>query len=176
VVGNNGLRLQTATVTNDLYSAHARSHRIQGPTSAATIELDFSGMNNGDRAGLALLRDSSAWIGVKRDGDATNGGATKVAMVNGLTMDSNWNTTGTGSEAASAHLRRPGLATNQADIRSRTGRQGQFFYSTDGVNCANSDPASRWATTGASSCGLPVRHLRPRHEHARRRMPSASSR
>ena len=31
---NNGLRLQTATVTNDLYSArNTLTHRIQGPSS-----------------------------------------------------------------------------------------------------------------------------------------------
>ena len=56
---NNGLRLQTATVTNDLYTArNTLTHRIQGPTSTATIELDYSAMANGDRAGLAMLRDS----------------------------------------------------------------------------------------------------------------------
>ena len=60
----NGLRLQTATVTNDLYAArNTLTHRIQGPTSTATIELDYSAMANGDRAGLAMLRQSSAWIG-----------------------------------------------------------------------------------------------------------------
>ncbi|MEW2441087.1 hypothetical protein [Micromonospora marina] len=65
---NNGLRLQTASVTNDLYRArNTLTHRIQGPTSTGTIELDYSGMRDGDRAGLAMLRDSSAWIGVRRD-------------------------------------------------------------------------------------------------------------
>ena len=45
------------------------------------------------------MRDSSAWIGIKRDS-----GATKVVMETGLTMDTNWNTTGTGSDAASASV------------------------------------------------------------------------
>jgi beta-xylosidase len=128
---NDGLRLQTATVTNDLYWArNTLTHRIQGPTSTATIVLDYSGMSDGDRAGLALLRDSSAWIGVRRDS-----GVTRVAMVNGLTMDSNWNTTGTGTEQASANVSggRIWLRVN-ADIRPGTGRQGTFSYSTDGVN------------------------------------------
>jgi hypothetical protein len=63
-----GLRLQTATVTGDLYSArNTLTHLILGPLSTATIQLDYSGMRDGDRAGLALLRDSSMWIGVKRD-------------------------------------------------------------------------------------------------------------
>ena len=69
---DNGLRLQTATVTNDLYSArNTLTHRIQGPTSTATIELDYSALRDGDRTGLAMLRNSSAWIGVRRDNGAT---------------------------------------------------------------------------------------------------------
>ncbi|MFI6740419.1 hypothetical protein ACIBI9_46490 [Nonomuraea sp. NPDC050451] len=102
---------------------------MQGPTSTATVELDYSAMRDGDLAGLALLRDSSAWIGVKRDG-----GATRVVTVNNLTMDSNWNTTGTGTEVAGAGVSggRIWLRAN-ADIRPGAGRQGRFSYSTDGV-------------------------------------------
>ncbi|WP_245871075.1 family 43 glycosylhydrolase [Asanoa hainanensis] len=125
----NGLRLQTATVTNDLYAArNTLTHRIQGPSSTATIELDYSAMANGDRAGLAMLRDSSAWIGVRRDN-----GATRVAMTNNLTMNSSWNTTSTGTEAASAPVSggRIWLRVN-ADIRPGSGRQARFSYSTDG--------------------------------------------
>ncbi|WP_416903764.1 family 43 glycosylhydrolase [Micromonospora echinospora] len=135
---DNGLRLQTATVTNDLYNArNTVTHRIQGPTSTATIELDHSAMSNGDRAGLAMLRDSSAWIGVRRDN-----GTTRVVMTNGLTMDSSWNTTGTGVEAASAAISgsRIWLRVN-ADIRPGTGRQARFSYSTDGVNFTGLGPA-----------------------------------
>jgi beta-xylosidase len=128
---NNGLRLQTATVTQDLYRArNTLTHRIQGPTSTATIELDYSTMRDGDRAGLAMLRDTSAWIGVRRDN-----GATRVVMTNGLTMNSNWNTTSTGTEIASAPISggRIWLRAN-ADIRPGSGRQARFWYSTDGVN------------------------------------------
>ncbi|MEU1762359.1 RICIN domain-containing protein [Micromonospora sp. NPDC005257] len=128
---NDGLRLQTASVTNDLYRArNTLTHRIQGPTSTGTIELDYSTMRDGDRAGLAMLRDSSAWIGVRRDN-----GATRVVMTNGLTMGSNWNTTSTGTEIASAAVSggRIWLRAN-ADIRPGSGRQARFSYSTDGVN------------------------------------------
>jgi beta-xylosidase len=134
---NDGLTLQTATVTNDLYSArNTLTHRILGPTSTATIELDYSAMHDGDRAGLALLRASSAWIGVKRDN-----GATRVVMTNGLTMDSNWNTTGTGTEAASAAVSggKVWLRVN-ADIHPGTGRQGHFSYSTDGTHFTSLGP------------------------------------
>lgn len=134
---NNGLRLSTATVTNDLYNArNTLTHRIQGPTSTATIELDYSAMRDGDRAGLAMLRDSSAWIGVKRDN-----GSARVVMTTGLTMDSSWNTTGTGSEAAAAGVSggRIWLRVN-ADIRPGAGRQARFSYSTNGVNFTQLGP------------------------------------
>jgi beta-xylosidase len=128
---SNGLRLSTATVTNDLYAArNTLTRRIQGPTSTATITLDLTAMRDGDRTGLAMLRDSSAYIGVKREG-----GRNRIVMVNGLTMDGNWNTTGTGTEVASAPLNgnRIWLRAN-ADIRPGSGRQARFSYSTDGVN------------------------------------------
>jgi beta-xylosidase len=126
-----GLHLQTATVTNDLYSARdTLTHRILGPTSTATIQLDYSAMKDGDRTGLALLRDSSAWIGVKRDN-----GAYRVSTVGNLTMDGNWNTTGTGTELAGAPISGGKIWLRvTADIHPGTGRLGKFSYSTDGVN------------------------------------------
>jgi beta-xylosidase len=126
----NGLRLQTATVTNDLYNArNTVTHRIQGPTSTATIELDYSAMANGDRSGLAMLRDQSAWIGVRRDN-----GATRVVMTGGLSMDGSWNTTGTGTEIAGANVSGGRIWLRAtADIRPGSGRQARFSYSTDGV-------------------------------------------
>ncbi|MEU1606862.1 family 43 glycosylhydrolase [Micromonospora matsumotoense] len=135
---NDGLRLQTATVTNDLYNArNTLTHRIQGPRSTATIELDYSTMRDGDRSGLAMLRDQSAWIGVRRDN-----GATRVAVVNNLTMDSNWNTTSTGTEVAGAGISggKIWLRIN-ADISPGSGRQARFSYSTDGVTFTSLGPA-----------------------------------
>jgi cell division protein FtsI/penicillin-binding protein 2 len=55
-------------VTDDLYAARdTLTHRILGPTSTATIVMNDAGMKDGDRAGLAMFRDSSAWVGVARD-------------------------------------------------------------------------------------------------------------
>ncbi|WP_421733118.1 family 43 glycosylhydrolase [Cellulomonas sp.] len=135
---NNGLRLQTATVTNDLYNArNTLTHRIQGPSSTATVELDYSAMANSDKAGLAMLRQSSAWIGVVK----TNG-ATRVVMTDGLSMSSSWATTGTGVERASANVSggRIWLRTS-ADIRPGSGRTATFSYSTDGTNFVPLGPA-----------------------------------
>ncbi|MFF8940466.1 glycoside hydrolase 43 family protein [Streptomyces paradoxus] len=135
---DNGLTLRTATVTGDLYWArNTLTHRIQGPTSTATVQFDHSAMRDGDRAGLALLRDSSAWIGVRRDG-----GVPRVVMVDGLTMDGSWNTTGTGRELASAAL--PGSRLwlrASADIRPGAARPGTFSYSTDGTTFTRLGPA-----------------------------------
>jgi beta-xylosidase len=125
------LTLQTATVTSDLYAArNTLTRRILGPSSTATIELDYSAMRDGDMAGLALFRDSSAWIGIKRAG-----GAYRLAMVNGLRMDASWNTTGTGTEVAGANVSGGKIWLRiAADIRPGANRQGRFYYSNDGTN------------------------------------------
>ncbi|MFF1281491.1 family 43 glycosylhydrolase [Streptomyces sp. NPDC058299] len=132
-----GPTLRTSTVTDDLYWArNTLTHRIQGPTSTATALLDHPAMRDGDRAGLALLRDSSAWVGLKRDG-----GVTRVVMVGGPAMDGNWNTTGTGTELASAPVSggRLWLRAN-ADIRPGAARPGTFSYSTDGIHYVRLGP------------------------------------
>jgi beta-xylosidase len=129
---DNGLTLQTATVTDDLYAArNTLTHRILGPKSSATIVLDYSNMQDGDRAGLALLRHQSAWIGVKK-----SGGATSLFMVNGANLSTNgWSTSSTGTEVDSTSVDggKIWLRAN-ADISPGNGRQGSFAYSTDGTN------------------------------------------
>ena len=128
----NGLALQTATVTRDIYSArNTLTIRTRGPESTATIELEFDEMMDGDVAGLAAWRDSSAWIGLKKEGDAV-----RVAMVDGISLDKNWQTEGFGTEVASAPLtgQRVWLRV-EANIRtSERGGYARFYYSTDGEN------------------------------------------
>src|SRR4051812_6753017 len=135
----NGLKLSTATVTNDLYNArNTLTRRIQGPTSTATVQLDYSAMADGDRAGLAMLRDQSAWIGLRKDN-----GVTRVSMTNGLTMSTNgWTTTGTGTEQAGAGVSggKIWLRVN-ADIRPGSGRTATFSYSTNGTTFTPLGPA-----------------------------------
>lgn len=128
---DNGLTLQAATVTKDLYSArNTLTHRILGPKSTATIVLDDSGMKDGDRAGLALFRDSSAWVGVERDN-----GVYKIAMVDNLTLTSRrgWSTTNTGTEVESHPAKRGRIWLRaSADIHVGAGHTGHFFWSTNG--------------------------------------------
>ena len=125
-----GLQLRTATVTSDLYKArNTLTHRIVGPQSTGTVELDISAMSNGDVAGLSLLRQRSAYVAVKKTATET-----KIVMVNGLTMDGSWNTTSTGTEAASAALSGNKVWLRaHADVRPGAGRQGSFSYSLDGT-------------------------------------------
>jgi beta-xylosidase len=87
-------------------------------------------MKEGDRAGLALFRDLSAWIGVRSDS-----GKVKIVMVSNLSMDNKWNTTSTGTEEASVAIsgKQVWLRVN-VDIRPGSDRQGHFSYSTDGVH------------------------------------------
>ncbi|MFF5297025.1 family 43 glycosylhydrolase [Paractinoplanes globisporus] len=135
----NGLRLSTATVTNDLYNArNTLTRRIPGPSSTATIQLDYTGMANGDRAGLAMLRDQSAWIGIRKDN-----GATRVSMTNGLTMStSGWTTTGTGTEQAGATVSGGKIWLRvSANIQPGSGRTAGFSYSTNGSTFSPLGPA-----------------------------------
>lgn len=135
-LGDGALLLQTATVTNDLFTArNTLTHRIIGPKSSGTFRLDISQMKDGDRAGAALFRDVAAYIGIHKDGTAA-----KLVMVNNLNLDSSWATKSTGTVAATG----PTLADDAKDIWLRvqaditpafgtsTNRTTTFWYSTDG--------------------------------------------
>lgn len=128
---NNGVTLSTATVTNHLYLArNTLTHRIYGPNSRATIQLTVSNMKSGDRAGLAMLRDSSAYVAIINQGSSF-----RVSQVSGLTMDSSWNPQSEGSEVAGVDL--PSSTTQiwlrvAADIHPSPKDTAQFAYSTDG--------------------------------------------
>ncbi|KXH42180.1 glycosyl hydrolase family 43 [Colletotrichum salicis] len=93
---NNGLELHTASVTDEFFRArNTLTHRILGPQSTLTIELDHSQMADGDRAGIVLFRYAAGWIGVIKNEDST-----RVAMVNIILMipDDGWHTVNKGDE------------------------------------------------------------------------------
>lgn len=125
-----GLTLHTASVTKDLYAArNTLTRRIEGPRAIATIELDFSAMKSGDIAGFAALRDSSAWIGVKKEQ-----GGTRLVTTTDLTLDENWNTKNYGAEAASVPIDGNKIWLRiDADVRTTPeGGTARFYYSKDG--------------------------------------------
>lgn len=123
-----GLVLRTATVTTDLYAArNTLTRRIEGPVSIGTIALDYSGMQEGDVAGLAALRDRSAFIGVEKGREGA-----RVVMSNGINMSTSFQTTSKGMEVAAAELSGGNVWLRvEADVRTNGGT-ARFSYSTDG--------------------------------------------
>ncbi|KAF2202566.1 arabinoxylan hydrolase [Delitschia confertaspora ATCC 74209] len=139
-----GLELQTATVTNDLFTArNTLTHRIIGPKSHGTFRLDISSMRDGDRAGAVLFRDIAAYIGIHKSSSAA-----QIVMVDHLSLSSTWSTNSTGTIAATG----PTLPADakevylriQADITpafsgTTVKRTATFWYSIDG---------NRWTQVG----------------------------
>ncbi|MBE2213988.1 MAG: glycoside hydrolase, partial [Opitutaceae bacterium] len=60
------LRLHTLPASQFLRAKNTLTQRVIGPVSSATTELDASGLQPGDLAGLGLLNMPCAWIGVAR--------------------------------------------------------------------------------------------------------------
>lgn len=135
IASGGGLVLQTATVTDDLFSArNTLTHRIIGPVSEAVFEFDISQMADGDRAGAAMFRDQSAYIGVHK-----SGGTATLVYVNGINLvDGTWTTASTGTVAATG----PAVSGStiylkiRADVtpafNSGISRHAIFSYSSDG--------------------------------------------
>ncbi|KAF2276498.1 glycosyl hydrolase family 43 protein [Westerdykella ornata] len=146
VGGSGGLLLQTATVTNDLFTArNTLTHRIIGPKSSGTFRIDISQMKDGDRAGTVLFRDVAAYIGIHKEGSSS-----KLVMVNNLNLDSNWKTVSTGTVAATGPTLPSGTTDLwlriQADITpafsgTNAQRTATFWYSTDGSKYTQLGPA-----------------------------------
>ena len=91
-------------------------------------------MQNGDVAGLAALRDSTAWIGIKKENDIA-----RVVVADKITMNTQWQTTATGREVASQIISGTKNSDTKiwlridADIRTTDdGGTATFYYSTDG--------------------------------------------
>ncbi|RYP13669.1 hypothetical protein DL765_006799 [Monosporascus sp. GIB2] len=135
ILRDGGLRLETATATNDLYSArNTLTHRIRGPRSQGTFHINIARMTDGDRAGAVMLRDRSAYIGVWKEGAEA-----RIVMVDGMTMDSNWKTNSTGKVAARGPVLSGGdvwlriVADVTPAFNSGRARSATFWYSTEGL-------------------------------------------
>jgi beta-xylosidase len=125
-----GLTLHTATVTDDFFVArNTLTHRILGSESNATVELDYSAMKDGDRAGLASMRYDAGWIGVIHEGYQT-----KVQMVDYIEMEkvgSEWQTAKLGQTIASAPVG-GGKIWLRCHVTTKSPNISTFMYSTDG--------------------------------------------
>ena len=147
-----GLELRTALLSANLYLApNTLTHRTLGPKSQATFRLDVSGMLDGDRAGVAILRDQSAYLGAHKDG-----GTTRLVYVDGLVLDeaSKWTPTdapGTiraqGPEISASDTGHDLWLRVKADVRPahwkdyrRETRKVTFWYSFDGKDFTQLGP------------------------------------
>ncbi len=63
------LRLHTLPAGHFLWAKNTLTQRVIGPASSATVELDLTGLAEGDIAGLALLNVPCSWVGVVRTKD-----------------------------------------------------------------------------------------------------------
>jgi len=63
------LRLHSLPAPDFWWAKNSLTQRAIGPESTVTVELDVSGAQSGDVAGLALLNYPYAWIGVARDAE-----------------------------------------------------------------------------------------------------------
>lgn len=125
-------------VTDDWFAArNTLTHRQLGPISTATIQLAYSSLSDGDRAGLGLFRDQSAYIGIWRTGSTFT-----VNMVDSIVMNTdNFTTTSTGTTEASASVSGGTIWLRVISDSSPGGDSATFWYSQDGTTFTQLGPA-----------------------------------
>ena len=88
------LRIRAGVATDLTHARNTLTQRVQGPSSEATIELDASGLKDGDTAGLGVFQFPYAFVAVRQEKGQrsivmVNDGRT-VATVNGFSGRSVW--------------------------------------------------------------------------------------
>lgn len=109
------MRLKASQAENLKTARNTLTQRVQGPLSQGTVELDFSGLKNGNVAGFGVFEFPYAYIAVQR-----KGGVNRLVM----SLDD--------QECASVE----NLHGDKVWIRVRTTDRdfkAVFFYSLDGV-------------------------------------------
>lgn len=117
------LRLHSLLAPDFWRARNTLTQRAIGPESIPTAELDPSGMQPGDVAGLGLLNSPYAWIGVHRDSE-------------GFTVEQFDQKTG--------QLARAPLRSGKVWLRAHCSfftEQARFSYSTDGKQFIELGPA-----------------------------------
>ncbi|KAF2621075.1 glycoside hydrolase family 43 protein [Macroventuria anomochaeta] len=146
------LILETGSVTQYLHCAtNTLTLRTIGPGSICTFLVDVSMLKDGDRAGISMFRDESAYIGVHIDGDkpriayveGIKVGPTDKAIgwFNGRPAALDWECKSAGSVEAETPLASSRLWLRiVADLRAawvagyeNVTRKATFHYSFDGV-------------------------------------------
>ena len=93
--------------------------------------LDYSKMRDGDIAGLAALRDKSAWIDVEKIN-----GQYQLAVTQDLNLDQHWQSLKDGKKITGPKINGSKIWLRvYADVRTdEDGGWASFSYSTDGKN------------------------------------------
>lgn len=129
---DSGLTLHAASVTDDIYSArNTLTHRTFGEFPDGEAEIDFTNLADGDRFGLAVFRDRSAYLGVHRVGSEY----TLTSMYNMTIDEGTGETLELGNEVATELL--PEGTTKiwlraALDTRPTGTTEATFSYSLDG--------------------------------------------
>lgn len=130
------LRLHAKYAKNLWDARNTLTQRAVGPVSVPTLALDASGMQPGEIAGLALLIQPEAWIGVKKI-------ATGYELVQ--------------HDGETGHEELRPLSTAQLWLRARCDFRTQlalFSYSSDGITYAGIGDPFRMVTTGVTFQGV----------------------
>jgi beta-xylosidase len=108
------MRLHASLATNLTTARNTLTQRVQGPRSEANLEMDVTGLKDGDVAGFGIFESPYAYIAVTKRG-AEN---TLIMVNNGTVIDS------------IAHFtpKKLWLKSTATD----KGFEGNFFYSVDG--------------------------------------------
>ncbi|KAH6661441.1 glycosyl hydrolase [Plectosphaerella plurivora] len=146
-VQDDQLVLETGTVTDSLHLAtNTLTHRTVGPGSIITFCLDVSKMADGDRAGLSMFRDKSAYIGIHRTADSAS---LAVQWLNGRPAALDWKCISKGSIGAEVPLKDDRVwlrvtadcrAAHEGELAT-VPRKAVFGYSHDGLNFKQLGPA-----------------------------------
>ncbi|KAL3462517.1 glycosyl hydrolase [Aspergillus heterothallicus] len=166
------LVLKTGTVTQSLHLAtNTLTHRTIGPGSIVTFCMDTSKIRDGDRAGISMFRDESAYIGIHHDGENAklvyvDGIKTApinapVGFLNGRPVALDWKCISLGTMRAEMPLRGDQVWLRiKVDLRPtgflESGRRlnsATFEYSYDGVKFIQLGPTYQLSTSTAGYVG-----------------------
>ena len=151
-LGEGGLTLNTATVTTDFH--HARNTlttRIVGPISSGTFRLNVAGMTNGDVAGVAIIRDLSHYVAVKKGND----GSVRLVLINGVLLDEVnglWQSVSEGEQVAEVTSGLVGVADGSSDIWLRV--TADVMPTFGGGNVARNTALFEYSTDGETFQGI----------------------
>jgi beta-xylosidase len=108
------MRLHASLATDLTTARNTLTQRVQGPRSEATVEMDVTGLKDGDIAGFGIFESPYAYIAVRRLGTEN----TLIMVNNGKVIES----------IAHFSPKKLWLKSTATD----KGFEGNFFYSVDG--------------------------------------------